>query len=50
MTIEPFAITQELEARKASGDIIIYIVLSIIFIPGMVAGFIVYERETEVKH
>ena len=50
MTIEPFPITKELEARKAGGDIIIYIILAVIFIPGMVAGFMVYERETEFKH
>lgn len=48
--MEPFVITQELEARKAGGDIVIYIVLAVVFIPGMVAGFMVYERETEVKH
>ena len=43
-------ITREIEARKAGGDIVIYIVLAVVFIPGMVAGFVVYERETEVKH
>jgi hypothetical protein len=24
--------------------------LAIIFLPGMIAGFIVYEREDEIKH
>lgn len=50
MTIEPFVITQLLESRKAGGDIVIYIIFAVIFIPGMVAGFMVYEREVEFKH
>jgi len=50
MKIDPLPVTQAILARKASADIIIYVAMAIAFIPGMVAGFIVYETETELKH
>jgi len=33
----------------ATFDVIGYYAMAIIFIPGLVAGFIVYEREVEIK-
>jgi hypothetical protein len=48
--LDPFPLTQSFKSWNASADIILYIVIGVVFIPGMTAGFIVYEREKEVKH
>ena len=50
VNVEPFPISASTMSSAISFEVIFYIVIAIVFIPGMIASFIVYERETEIKH
>jgi hypothetical protein len=39
-----------MDGRTMGFWVITYIILAIVFIPGMISSFMVYERETEIKH
>ncbi len=48
--VEPMPRSEQMETTQISFEVIFYLVIAIVFIPGMISSFMVYERETEIKH
>lgn len=50
MTIEPLPVDVDISNNNVGNNSIIFFCFALCFIPSMVAGYIAYEHENELKH